>query len=230
MTAKVIRSATRCCSALRGCWVTGCGRPTSLLDSGGTSSPSFSATSPRTRRTRSRATSSPRFGPSRRDELRTRQQWLQRLREAIEEGGFELHAQPILDLGTGDVKRYELLLRLHDGMGQIVAPSEFLGLAERFGMITDIDLWVVREATQLLREANASGQEVTAEVNISVPTLTGARLLAWLDQQMIRGGIWPGQLILEVTETAAIVNMDDARVFAQRLRDLGCLLSLVHIG
>jgi diguanylate cyclase (GGDEF)-like protein len=167
---------------------------------------------------------------SRRDELRTRQQWLQRIREAIEEGGFELHAQPILNLATGEMNRYEMLLRLHDGKGEIAAPSEFLGLAERFGMITDIDLWVVQDAMQILRDANVAGHDITLEVNVSGPSLTDPRLIELIDHELARGGIWPGQLILEVTETAAIVNMDDARAFAQRVRDLGCLFALDDFG
>jgi diguanylate cyclase (GGDEF)-like protein len=166
----------------------------------------------------------------RREELRTRQQWLQRLREAIEEGGFELHAQPILDLGTSEVSRYELLLRLHDGRGEIVAPSEFLGLAERFGMITDIDLWVVRESIRWLRDMNSAGQDISFEVNVSGPSLTDPRMIQLLEQELALGGIRPGQLILEVTETAAIVNMSDARAFADRLRELGCLFALDDFG
>src|SRR4051794_28795796 len=167
---------------------------------------------------------------SRREELRTRQHWLQRLREAIDEGGFELHAQPILDLANNELNRYELLLRLHDGMGEVVAPSEFLGLAERFGMITDIDLWVLREAINLLRDMNFAGQDVSFEVNISGPSLTDARVMELLDREFAQGGIRPGQLILEVTETAAIVNIEDARVFADRLRSLGCYFALDDFG
>jgi diguanylate cyclase (GGDEF)-like protein len=167
---------------------------------------------------------------TRREELRTRQHWLQRLREAIEEGGFELHAQPILSLGTGATNRHELLLRLHDGQGDVVSPSEFLGLAERFGMITDIDLWVVSEAINLLREANAAGLDVSFEVNVSGPSLTDPRLIDLLERELATNTLRPGQLILEVTETAAIVNMDDARVFAERLRGLGCLFALDDFG
>ncbi|MFL6238925.1 MAG: putative bifunctional diguanylate cyclase/phosphodiesterase [Actinomycetes bacterium] len=168
---------------------------------------------------------------SRREELRTRQHWLQRLREAIDEGGFELHAQPILDLASGEVNRYELLLRLHDGEGGVVAPAEFLGLAERFGMITDIDLWVVREAIELLRDLNvAAGPGIRFEVNVSGPSLTDPRMIELIDREFARGDICAGQLILEVTETAAIVNINDARVFADRLRALGCLFALDDFG
>jgi diguanylate cyclase (GGDEF)-like protein len=166
----------------------------------------------------------------RREELRTRQHWLQRLREAIEEGGFELHAQPILDLAAGAVNRYELLLRLHDGKGEIVAPSEFLGLAERFGMITDIDLWVLREAINLLRDMNRAGHDICFEVNISGPSLTDERVIQLLENEFAIGGIRPGQLVLEVTETAAIVKMDEARAFADRLRGLGCYFALDDFG
>ena len=75
-----------------------------------------------------------------------RMHWVERIREALLEDRFVLHAQPILDLRTGVVAQYELLVRMLDDDGELIPPGAFLQAAERFGLIQDIDRWVVARA------------------------------------------------------------------------------------
>ena len=84
-------------------------------------------------------------------QIESRIGWNQRIREAIEQDRFVLYASRSL-LEDSSITRYELLLRLDEGNGDVVLPGAFLDLAERTGMIQDIDRWVVRQAIHLLAE------------------------------------------------------------------------------
>ena len=82
--------------------------------------------------------------------------WSERLRDALALDRFELYQQPIVELATGRVDRSELLLRLRDAGGQLVLPGSFVAIAERFGLIGEIDRWVVRQAIRRLGRAPRS--------------------------------------------------------------------------
>src|SRR6185437_10481724 len=88
--------------------------------------------------------------------------WQQRIEDALARDGFELHLQPIVDLRTDTVTRYEALLRM-TGEGGLTPPGTFLPVAERMGLVHDIDTWVVREAVRLLELHPA----IELEVNLS---------------------------------------------------------------
>src|SRR6202035_3385752 len=75
--------------------------------------------------------------------------WIGRLRDAIDEDRLVLAAQPIVSIATGAVSSQELLLRLRDPRGNLVMPGKFLPAAERFGLIRDVDLWVVARAARM---------------------------------------------------------------------------------
>ena len=76
--------------------------------------------------------------------------WNERIREALEDDRFTLYLQPILNLGSGEVDQYEVLLRMLGEDGQVVLPGAFLPTAERFGLIQAVDRWVVRETIRLI--------------------------------------------------------------------------------
>jgi diguanylate cyclase (GGDEF)-like protein len=164
------------------------------------------------------------------DRTRTRVTWAQRVRRAVQEGLFELYCQPIIDFATDSVSQWELLLRLPGDGDELILPAQFLYTAERSGLITEIDRWVVGEAMRLISERNAAGGELRLEVNISGRSVGDTELLAQIEAGLARTGIDPASLILEVTETAAIANMDRARGFATKLRSLGCRFALDDFG
>lgn len=160
----------------------------------------------------------------------TKQEWLDRLRSALDDGGFELWAQPIQSLADGTVTSCELLLRLVAADGSVVLPGEFLALAERHGLIREIDRWVVQAAFCELRRR--LGQEPTSrvEVNLSGLSIGDPQLEGLITAEMQRGDIPPGAMVFEITETAAIVDLEAAAAFAQRLADLGCAWALDDFG
>jgi diguanylate cyclase (GGDEF)-like protein/PAS domain S-box-containing protein len=162
-------------------------------------------------------------------QIESRIGWHQRIREAVENDRFVLHAQPILDLGNGRISQYELLLRLADG-GEFVLPGLFLGIAERTGLIQDIDRWVVRRAIHLIAAYQSAGKELRLEVNLSGKAFADQELLQMIQRELIATGIDPASLIMEVTETAAIANIDKAQKFLRTLKALGCGFALDDFG
>ncbi len=158
---------------------------------------------------------------------RARLAWSNQLRDALEGERFVLHRQPILELASGEVSHGELLLRMVGDGGELIAPGAFLPTAERFGFIHAIDRWVVRQAVGLL----AAGGGRPLSINLSGESVVGdPTLLALIEAEVAQAKIDPALLIFEVTETAAIANMAEARQFAMALRELGCGLALDDFG
>jgi diguanylate cyclase (GGDEF)-like protein/PAS domain S-box-containing protein len=150
--------------------------------------------------------------------------WVGRIRRAIEEERLVLHSQPIVDLATGATAGEELLVRMLDESGEVVMPSAFLPTAERFGLIRDIDRWVVSRALEL----TAAGRRVS--VNLSARSVSDPELTARVEQGLRLAGADPALLVFEITETAAAADMDDVREFAERVQRLGCGLALDDFG
>jgi len=151
--------------------------------------------------------------------------WALRLREAIDAGGLLLHVQPIMDLRTGGIDRYEALVRLAGPDGPI-PPGAFIGNAERLGLIHDIDAWVLHEAISVL----ARHPDITLEVNVSGRNVGDHDLPRLIEEDLRRTRVDPRRLVIEITETAAIANMDDARRFADEISALGCSFALDDFG
>jgi diguanylate cyclase (GGDEF)-like protein/PAS domain S-box-containing protein len=169
-------------------------------------------------------------GKATHDRSRARVTWSDRVRRAVENGLFELHCQPIIDLDTDLASQWELLLRLPGEGGELIMPAQFLYTAERSGLIFEIDRWVVGEAIRLIAEQSGRGRDVRLEVNISGRSVGDPALLALVESGIGESGIDPANLVLEVTETAAIANMDRARGFATQLQSLGCRFALDDFG
>ena len=160
-----------------------------------------------------------------RNPAETRVSWEHRIREALEQELFVLHAQPILDLRTGEISQHELLLRMRDG-NELIPPGAFLGVAERLGLIHAIDRWVIDQAMRLL----AQRSDLRLEVNLSARSLDDQPVLQSIRDGLAEHGVDPSRLIFEITETAAIGNMDVARKLATALGELGCSLALDDFG
>jgi len=148
----------------------------------------------------------------------------QYLEAALANDTFCLLSQPILDLRSGSVSGYELLLRLREG-DRLLDPSGFLPIAERLGLLPKIDLWVVERAAQLAR---AWGQRI--HVNLSVQTLHDAQALHAFEKIFERHAVPDGRVVFELTETIAIADFAWVREQLQRLRNCGCLLAIDDFG
>jgi diguanylate cyclase (GGDEF)-like protein/PAS domain S-box-containing protein len=158
----------------------------------------------------------------------------ERIREALEGTGFELFLQPVIDLrpaaGERSPRRFEALLRLRGPAGEVLLPEEFLGTAARFGMMRDIDRWVVATAIRLIADEAARGSEIHLDVNLSGDSFADRELLPWIESEIQRAALAPRCLALEITETAAVTDLAQARGFIEALRRLGCQLAIDDFG
>ena len=158
-----------------------------------------------------------------------RRPWLERLRRALDGGLFVLHFQPIVRLSDRTVSHHEALVRLADEAdGSLVAPGRFLPAAERYGLIREIDRLVIDQVATLLGEAGEREQRIA--VNVSALSVTDKTMLAFIERRLRWHGADPSQLVLEITETAAISDMDSAREFCAGVLALGCDLALDDFG
>ncbi|AGZ39534.1 putative diguanylate cyclase/phosphodiesterase with PAS sensor [Actinoplanes friuliensis DSM 7358] len=149
-----------------------------------------------------------------------------RVAAALGTDRFTLYAQPILELQTNRVLRHELLLRVLDEAGGHQSPTHVLDAAERLDAIYDIDLWVVERALELAAERS----DLSLQINLSGRSVGDPRLTAEVEALIERYAVNPEQLTFEITETALIGNLSEARHFADRIRDLGCQLALDDFG
>ena len=165
-----------------------------------------------------------------REEIDSRRMWTERVRQATERGLFVLVCQPIQNLETDEITQYELLLRMRGENGQLVPPGAFLATAERFGLIGAVDRWVTQQAVRLIAAQNERGKQLILEVNLSGKTMTDANFPIQLEKDLRREGIDPSQLVFEVTETAAVANIEQAKEMVAKLTAIGCRFALDDFG
>ncbi len=152
--------------------------------------------------------------------------WASRVKDALRDRRFVLAYQPILRLETGRTAHYEALLRLRDDDGAIVGPGSFLPAAEQFGLLPQVDTWVVDEVLSLLKVRT----DLEVFVNLSGASLGEESHLLAIEERIRESGIGRGRLAFEVTETTAVRDMIAAREWMRRLRDLGCRFALDDFG
>jgi EAL domain-containing protein (putative c-di-GMP-specific phosphodiesterase class I) len=157
-----------------------------------------------------------------------RRPWLARLRRALQEDLFTVHYQPIVSLTDGRPAHYEALVRLADEpSGSLVAPGRFLPAAERYGLIRDIDRLVLARVAALLGVRDG-GPRIA--INLSALSVTDPAMLTHVECCLRGEGADPSRLVIEITETAAISDMDRARAFCRGVAALGCEVALDDFG
>jgi len=159
----------------------------------------------------------------REDELLSKVEWSSRIREAIVSDQFTLHAQPIVDLKSGELVQEELLIRMKGKDGKLIMPGEFLPQAERFGLAPEIDRWVVSKAAAMARDRRV-------EVNLSAKSIGDPTLPGFIELELMAAGADPANVVFEITETAAAEDFEQARKLADRLTRLGCGFALDDFG
>jgi diguanylate cyclase (GGDEF)-like protein/PAS domain S-box-containing protein len=174
---------------------------------------------------------------SSRDEVVARErgeiQWLQRLQRALKENGFELYVQPIIALGgrgsTGPAA--EILLRMRDESGTVIAPVHFLASAERYQLMSHIDRWVVRASlTALAGGAPHLPAGRTCNINLSAQTLGDDDFLEFVVDVLDHTGVNPERICFEARESAVVSQLDHAQRFINVLHGIGCKFALDNFG
>ena len=149
--------------------------------------------------------------------------WVGRIRDALDEGRMVLYSQPIVPLGDG-APAEELLIRMIGPTGNVIPPGSFLPVAERYGLITEIDNWVVGQAATLA----ATGRRV--ELNLSAESVAGPGMLNFIRERLHDSGARPQDLVFEITETALMRDAGAGEDFVRGVAELGCGLALDDFG
>jgi diguanylate cyclase (GGDEF)-like protein len=170
------------------------------------------------------------FAPDQYRQAVARVSLLARVGDALGAGTMELDAQPIVDLATGRADRWELLIRLRDGLDPSVGPAEFLPAVERTDLVLQLDRWVLGRAVRALASEPARARDLRLEVNISARSLEDDELGDWVLSRLAALDVRPERLGLEMTETTAITNLAAAQRLVRRLTGAGCGFSLDDFG
>jgi diguanylate cyclase (GGDEF)-like protein len=160
-------------------------------------------------------------------------EWANRLRWVIEEGRLLLDYQEVQPLQGQPAHdpHIELLIRLRDEDGNVVLPGAFLPAAERYGLMSLIDRWVVGEAIANFNQLHVSGRAPgRCSLNLAASTLEDEDLADYLIDLIERHGVAPSRLCFEITETEAVRNLARAVRFIERLRSVGCQVALDDFG
>jgi diguanylate cyclase (GGDEF)-like protein len=163
--------------------------------------------------------------------LRTRTE--SELRHAIEHDELVLHYQPIMDMSSGDLAGVEALVRWQHPDRGLLAPNEFVPLAERTGAIVALGAWVLGTACRQAaawQAARVGQTPLVVSVNVSARQLDEPALVVTVSQILADTGLDPTSLCLEVTETAVMSNPAGVQQAARALRDLGVRLSIDDFG
>lgn len=153
-----------------------------------------------------------------------------RIRDALTENRLSLATQPIHNLASGVIERYELLLRMTGESGELLPAASFIEVAERCGMVQELDRWVVGRALQLLGDRERAGAPVSLHVNISGASISDLSVLEYIERRLDEGEGDPGRCTFEITQTARVEDFDNAIGFADRLTEFGCEVAIDDYG
>jgi len=172
------------------------------------------------------------FEPAMHDTALRRLELKADLQRAVDNGEFVLHYQPVIELETGEISGLEALLRWNHPERGMVAPMEFIPLAEETGLIVPIGRWVLEEACrQAVRvRERFPGNPLHMAVNLSARQLQRPEIVGEIAEILLEAGLEPGNLILEITESVMMRDMDLSIQRLTELKELGVKLAVDDFG
>jgi diguanylate cyclase (GGDEF)-like protein len=156
--------------------------------------------------------------------------WMRKLRKAIDNDSFELRYQPIARISSGQTTHHEVLLRLREDNGKMIAPDAFLPAAVRFGLMAEIDTWMIENAIKTLSEYRAGNPDLKFSINLSSNAFEAENLAAFVGAQLKKHGVPPNCVIFEITESLAVRHLSHVEQQIAVLRELGCEVALDDFG
>lgn len=136
--------------------------------------------------------------------------WSHRITNALANDKFTLHYQPIVALEKNSIPNYEVLLRMVDDDGELVPPNLFIPVAERFGLATEIDYWVIKRAMTVLEGLNREGKRLRFYVNLSGQLFIDPEFVERVVAMLEATDIDANQIVFELTERVAVGNIHQA--------------------
>ena len=155
--------------------------------------------------------------------------WSQKLQHALKHDLFLLHYQPIQSLTSGEITHFEVLLRMRDG-DELHLPGAFLPAADRFGLMRDIDRWVIRHAISNLAWFRRRDNEIRFTINLSGDSFTEGDLVEFIVAQLEEHEMPADAIVLEITEHVAIGSVNDAMAQISELIAIGCEFAIDDFG
>ncbi len=151
---------------------------------------------------------------------------------ALQEDRFRIYCQPIVALSPNNKEslHYELLIRLTDPQGDLIMPASFIPAAERYGLMTSLDRWMISTAFNCYNDTFGEHSGVQIAINLSGNSLNDDSLLDFIKDEITRTGIEPTNVCFEITETAAISNLDQVSQLILELKRIGCRFALDDFG
>ncbi|MFZ5724664.1 MAG: putative bifunctional diguanylate cyclase/phosphodiesterase [Pseudomonadota bacterium] len=156
--------------------------------------------------------------------------WDDKVKQALAEDRLNVHFQPILDVRHNEVTHYEALLRVKDDGGKILSPARFISSAERNGLIHQVDEKVITRVAITLADLQRSGIKARLSVNLSGSSFHNPNLVTHIESTIETHGVDPSALIFEITETAAIADIDATSQIMNKIKALGCQFALDDFG
>ncbi len=164
---------------------------------------------------------------------RGERQLISKISHALETNSFRLYFQKIVSITSQiSVEHYEILLRMFDEKEELIAPNEFIPAAERYGLISEIDCWVIKTFFSNYHRICQQQDSTDAfyAINISGASISNDRFLNFLIDQFSLYQVPSHNICFEITETAAVANFDDAQYFISTLKQIGCRFALDDFG
>ena len=156
--------------------------------------------------------------------------WAKNLREAMDEDRLLLYSQPVVRLADRELVHQEILLRIQGEHGKIILPGDFIEIAESIGMIQEIDMRVVKKLIRYLQTQPETEQKQRYFVNLSRASISDPRWVRRFQHMLGASDVVPSQLVFEITETAAMSEIDVTVSFMRELREMGCRFALDDFG
>jgi len=156
--------------------------------------------------------------------------WSERLRDALKVDDFSLRFQPIMKIEDGSTTFYEALIRMQGPGRNAILPGAFLPAAERFGLMGDLDFWVIRHAFEKLAKVREDRPDVVFALNLSGIVFSDERLVGYVEEQLEQFGVPGSAVVFEITEQVAIRYIEDANSIMRRIIEMGCRFALDDFG
>ncbi|MDP9140819.1 MAG: EAL domain-containing protein [Pseudomonadota bacterium] len=153
------------------------------------------------------------------------------IKSALENQRLKLAFQSIASLEGDTRQHFDVLVRVIDDSGNEVHASEFIGAAEKHGLMTSIDRWVIDRALKVQAKREGAQQASSLFVKISEDSLKDAeQLIEWTKQQVKTRALKPGEIVFELRELVVQNHVRKARMLTKALSDLGAQIAIEHFG
>jgi diguanylate cyclase (GGDEF)-like protein len=156
--------------------------------------------------------------------------WVSKLREAIDQSLFTRRFQPIVHIASGRITHHEVLLRMTSETGRTIAPDAFLPAAVRFGLMAEIDTWMVEHALRAMAEYRLDRPDLRFSINLSANAFETQDLTEFVQLHLEKNNIPPSSVIFEITESIAVRHLSFVERQIASLREIGCELALDDFG